>query len=557
MTKRIVSGIFILTALGALGVILAGALTSGEQLIVRFLTAVIVAALGLYVISDLRLQADDDARSVRPTENPWPKTIEAPPNSTAAFMATITRHGGERTQNDGSDLSDVEGFGEQSKSGTAQIEIDPDGPAEDERIAPIEVGVGTTSSSTSEHTESAVVEGAGSRGGPPVPSPIGAAPVTVRADDLAELQRDEASSLEARFDPQPTGEAWPTAEPVVTLSGDDRGPTEDATSAGIGSGPDQADGLTADEPATGMAVAGFEYSGEIDVLDIQWPAAPDLGEPGDGHLQALDPGVVQIDLPKIDLPQIAIEGAPATDPDAGSAPDLPGDDLDPPTPADTDPVPDPASEAELAPETGAEGGATMPGEPSGIVPVATVTEGEPADEMQPSAESRLPSGPIPAGVGDMAACSDQPVEEFESYIGGNGVHRSLPSPFLDHSSLSAADYADAPLAPIIDLRDVAPTTDSSIESAISAGEVEVITALIAQGMLSTDGPISDRDVRTMVYVAFTSNELRKLLLAGGNPEGPSQQLDLGPVELFSRGIEAPQTLYPGLPVQSEARSQLG
>ena len=46
MTKRVVSAIFILTALGALGIILAGALTSGEQLIVRFLTAVIVAALG-------------------------------------------------------------------------------------------------------------------------------------------------------------------------------------------------------------------------------------------------------------------------------------------------------------------------------------------------------------------------------------------------------------------------------------------------------------------------------------------------------------------------------
>ena len=94
MTKRIVSGIFILTALGALGVILAGALTSGEQLIVRFLTAVIVAALGLYVISDLRLQADDDAAaaSARAPAPDWLAST-SPPNSTAAFMATVTGKG--------------------------------------------------------------------------------------------------------------------------------------------------------------------------------------------------------------------------------------------------------------------------------------------------------------------------------------------------------------------------------------------------------------------------------------------------------------------------------
>ena len=94
MTKRIVSGVFLLIALGALGLILAGALTSGEQLIVRFLTAVIVAALGLYVISDLRLQADDDAvaTGLRTTvSSPRVTTTETPPpNSTAAFMATVT-----------------------------------------------------------------------------------------------------------------------------------------------------------------------------------------------------------------------------------------------------------------------------------------------------------------------------------------------------------------------------------------------------------------------------------------------------------------------------------
>jgi hypothetical protein len=113
--------------------------------------------------------------------------------------------------------------------------------------------------------------------------------------------------------------------------------------------------------------------------------------------------------------------------------------------------------------------------------------------------------------------------------------------------VSAADYADAPLAPIIDLRGPA-TIETDIEAAIQSGEVEVIATLIEQGMLSTAGPISDREVRTMVYVAFTSNELRKLLRAGGQPDSPDRAVDLGPVELFDPQLHkpAPARLYPGL-----------
>jgi hypothetical protein len=137
----------------------------------------------------------------------------------------------------------------------------------------------------------------------------------------------------------------------------------------------------------------------------------------------------------------------------------------------------------------------------------------------------------------------------------NGQHRSFPVP-LEGAAAGAADYADAPLAPIIDLRNAAGS--NNLDVAIRSGELEVIATLIEQGMLSTSGPITDRDVRTMVYVAFTSNELRKLLLAGGRPDGPNRGLELGPVELFDEGqhAPAPKTLYPGLP-EPEARSQLG
>ncbi len=92
MTKRVLYGLFLLVALGALGLILAGALTTGEQLLVRFLTAVIVAGLGLYVISDLRLQATDKPTSPsRSSLAPVSQTAEGiPRDSTAAFMATVT-----------------------------------------------------------------------------------------------------------------------------------------------------------------------------------------------------------------------------------------------------------------------------------------------------------------------------------------------------------------------------------------------------------------------------------------------------------------------------------
>jgi hypothetical protein len=111
--------------------------------------------------------------------------------------------------------------------------------------------------------------------------------------------------------------------------------------------------------------------------------------------------------------------------------------------------------------------------------------------------------------------------------------------------LEAAAYADTPRPPMIDLRDRLAIEPEGVANAIQAGEHQVIETLIRQGMLSTSGPITDRDVRTMVYVAFTSNELRKLILAGGRPDIERADLKLGPVELFDerRFAPTPRTLY--------------
>ena len=76
-------------------------------------------------------------------------------------------------------------------------------------------------------------------------------------------------------------------------------------------------------------------------------------------------------------------------------------------------------------------------------------------------------------------------------------------------------------------------------------------------MLSNGGEITDRDVRTMVYVAFTSNELRKLIKAGGVPGEDNAQLNLGPVELFDESTHAPapKVVYQ-LPSASDAIPEL-
>ncbi len=491
MTKRIVSGIFILTALGALGVILAGALTSGEQLIVRFLTAVIVAALGLYVISDLRLQADDDAAGMRTGAHPRLAGIDAPPNSTAAFMATVTGKG-------------------DSPAATNPAASTKDAVAGDEDNEPTKTEVGTTSSSTSEHEESAVVEDAGSLDTPPVPSLLGPAPVTVRATDIPALTGRKPATITDLFAKRSADESvdrsWPSFGVASTPNGTDEDTPQDDTSIFGGDETDDTSD-TANEtvsPDTTLV--------DSPVAEVE-QAEPDSDQPDQADQLA---GTVTTDLPA--SAEFAYSGAleaPVFD-----WPAAPGSDSGPAEPADDT----------LAAAT-----------------LTTTIAVERTEDDQPEDLDQTEGDTTPETDGQTTVDAT-PITEAPA----------LPSPFVASSGTSAVEYADAPLAPIIDLRHAARTPDADIDEAISSGEVEVVAALIEQGMLSTDGPISDRDVRTMVYVAFTSNELRKLLAAGGSPDGPNPGIDLGPVELFKDGmVQPPKTLYPGPPVEPEARSQLG
>ena len=477
MTKRIVSGIFILTALGALGVILAGALTSGEQLIVRFLTAVIVAALGLYVISDLRLQADDQA-SRRRLHQPFGAVGELPANSTAAFMASVTSQRGP-------DLVDLDAGDSDGVTVGQSDDEESLADAEEADAREIDTVTGEPVTGEPDLVESAVTVG-----------PVSEAAVV--GNDDVDSQGDTTATAFSFFAKDSS--------------------TNGASSNGSASGYSASNGSEPDEHT------------DSDLTTDEQPAISPLPE-GDerSDVAAADDSVAEYSVAEYSV----VEGRATA-----------------------------AEEADPGQMNGAQDYEITHTEPLNSTDKEAIAAGEFSDSSEHA-------WPVSANYEPNGAASDDIAIAHGSGGGDDGSSdeaRSSSSDFdenLDNidpteavanglvpsgTQVEAADYVDAPLAPIIDLREVHSVhTAGSVDHAIRAGEMEVITTLIEQGMLSTQGAITDRDVRTMVYVAFTSNELRKLLLAGGTPDGPNQGLDLGPVELFDESLHGPvpKTVYQG------------
>lgn len=437
MTKRIVSGVFLLIALGALGLILAGALTSGEQLIVRFLTAVVVAALGLYVISDLRLQADDEAARARSTtvEPRFTATGGPPPQSTAAFMATVTGKGSTRGIPDG-DPATV----------PSRSVWDQSTPTDPETILQT----------------------------PPTPSEV------------------------------------PTSPPVTPAAA----PTQQSPTA------------TPETPSP--------YGAEFDDAEL-WPFNTDTSSPNPAPAGQ---GVDQIDdLVAIFTRQTASELA-----QQASASDTtpPPAEVEPPTPATPEPTdtstlsealsdflnPEPTASAERdQAATKRTNTDPEPANPFG-------KEGDPSEELAQEAatdgDTTTPYSEITTKGNDDTTPGDIDLNLTRSEI------PKPPTPPILTPAPKPIPLAETPIAPIIDLRRPHPIrTVAELEAAIRAGEIEVVRDLVAQGRLSVEGPVTDRDVRTMVYVAFTSTELRKILLSGGTVDTDPNDLDLGSVDVFT------------------------
>ncbi|MDH5290341.1 MAG: hypothetical protein OEY41_10120 [Acidimicrobiia bacterium] len=468
--KRVISGLFLLLALGALGFILAGALKSGEQLIVRFLTAIIVAALGLYVISDLRLQADDSAvakgeKSAGGRANPASEA--AGPQSTAAYMATVTRRAPAADSSASTSVTDL----------TADV-----------------LSLGGSSSGRDGATSDVPMyrAGAHSRGRPEV----------VKADER--MQRASTRSIEAEIDDSLTPEYqlqddevrhWPlTAEhPVVKLPAPAGVEGTDRTGAGSDADNDRdcPEGditrpLATRRLAAILAEANDEDEADDDAVPHRVPSAFDTGE-----------------IEKL-VDQLAVGG----------------------------PVPAPVSSSPFGRMSAPSGGLVLLERP----PVDTATPAT-APAAAARAENPLASpvatpAPIKAPVAPAIGTPETPASGAAVAASAplRPTRPAMPAPIS--STLAAADYTRAPLAGVVSLRRRPIAPRNEIEAAIRSGELEVIASLIDQGLLSTEGPISDRDVRTMVYVAFTSSELRKILLAGGTLDGDNSNIDLGEVDVF-------------------------
>jgi hypothetical protein len=514
MTKRIVSGIFLLIALGALGLILAGALTSGEQLIVRFLTAIIVAALGLYVISDLRLHSDAADETGTSKHAPAPTRVataeEPPPNSTAAFMATVT---GKRA-------------GRGPRSGV---------PAPDHRhgVAPAAAGPTAATASMGEPTVELAQPGARARRPMAVP-----APDRGRAQTPPPMTHVSARATAAPAPGLTTPRAV-AAEPTTVW--EQPGATIDPPSPPVD--PSQTS-------TPGPGVADSPYEADLDAAAL-WPfnnPAPSHNPaPGDSSDAASDLDALTAIFARTTEQELAREAHDTCEDAAPTHHDR--------AKRETVEVPSPAPPTAPTPVAAEIGDFLSPGRQDVTERVGAATncsnDEKSDDDVRPEAETdrlgHLTHEATTEG-GDTTSYSGTITESIPVATTGDdtdaGSRGAEPTP-LDLmprtvSAIEAATYTDAPIAPIIDLRtSQASRFPADLEAAIRSGELEVISSLIDQGLLSTSGPITDRDVRTMVYVAFTSSELRKILLAGGTVDSDRSELDLGEVEVFTTGATGP------------------
>ena len=467
MTKRIVSGVFLLIALGALGLILAGALTSGEQLIVRFLTAIIVAALGLYVISDLRLQADDHAAATTTRTNSAARLVansdSPPPDSTAAYMETVTGKRSAQAVDPASlepvaagdrELATASVNGQAKGEPTLKLSLERPPADQAPKPEPAAISTGPILETTPPPPEDKTLATEG-------PTDLQDATTTVTSTWTPPVGADGAESpYQADLD---AAEHWPfnttTQDPATT--------TESAE--------EEVDGLAAifaRETEQELAKhespeAGSQAEGETGADSIDETPPEVTKETTSGA--ALVDGVGDFLNRGPELVNSEVESA-ATQDDASVHSDQ--HDSDP----STEPAPsDHRPRVSYVPPT------TLP--PTTLPPAkAAASEPEKNDSIAPIIDLRTSHSAVQAAAASGGGPSVNSVEE--------------------------------------------------LEAAIRSGELEVVSSLIEQHLLSTEGPITDHDVSTMVYVAFTSSELRKILLAGGTLDSDLSELELGDVEVF-------------------------
>lgn len=152
-----------------------------------------------------------------------------------------------------------------------------------------------------------------------------------------------------------------------------------------------------------------------------------------------------------------------------------------------------------------------PVEPSAHVEVDT---GQPVDAGESASE---PHADAPVQTGDEQetpeALADTPVETSED-------EQQTPEPLGEAPVQTGEAGSDAddevsaelPVAlaapPAIELHSY---SSEEVMAIVKAQESDLVETLISEGLLTTQGPITDRDVRTMVFVAVSSKELIEVL----------------------------------------------
>ena len=528
MMKRVISGVFLLIALGALGLILAGALTSGEQLIVRFLTAIIVAALGLYVISDLRLQADDGAVATGSRTSAAGATrvssgaaVDAPPpNSTAAFMATVT---GKRsatappaaTSGD-LDLSSSPADG----TGMAVASTENSRPERSSWARPANDSQQPSEPGSDDPTTVQATTGDDDKAHSRLPARHRAAVTgqhTVTGQDSVTGQHPVTGQHTVTGQDSVTGQHTVTGQDSVTGQHKALG-RSGAPTSGDSVGHERPELARADERML-RAVARpvgvdiddkheLPYAQDADEVHL-WPLTPEGKALDDNNANGFETGEIEglVAIFAKNSDEDYLSHGSDSDIDLRERPELAM------ATAGRVPVLDDLGTGGLAVEGAGLGGA------------------DPFGRLAPTGRLGLLDRPVNAGAAAIGGTVATPAGTGSSGGGSAEAPRRSRS---TSTTLAAASYTRAPLADIVDLRSQPASAPCEIEAAIRSGEMQVIASLIEQGVLSTEGPISDRDVRTMVYVAFTSSELRKILLAGGTLDGDNSAIDLGQIEVFSQ-----------------------
>ncbi len=423
--KRIISPVLAGFSLLIVGAIITNSIIDGEQLVIKFLATVVVAAIGLYIISDLRLRQSENSAilsnqsasigALQQTESGQPNmpiirsksaeqsTPSSPPsNSTAAFMAKINK----RQADEAAKATDNRSY---SAMGRIKQKRRNQPATNDKQLVDV-----ATKSAT--EVDSA---------------PLSPSPVIAERLDVEETTIDAA--------------------PLETLRVE--GPI---------------DGLL---PSQGNSA------------DTMPPGVYGIGHDSGANLTSILQIPAEADIPSND----------DTPEDISDIEDLPApfdiDDIDSADEKTDEPANQDSSETDTADRAEELVAATNP--------------------------ERRRFTPEDINIADLRAVDLEEVREQ--------LTKPAPTSPKKTQSKSSTQIAETQTASALD----------AINDAIADGERSIIGSLIERGVLSEEGPITDDDVTTMIYVAFTSSELRKILQDGGTMDTNNGEISLEGLGIYT------------------------